>query len=82
MILSSLLRILSYTFVAHAAQIHSAGPVVNLGYSRYQGVRLTAGVDQYLGMRYAAAPLGNLRFRAPREPAHNSTLQAASEVNT
>ncbi|RLL93568.1 hypothetical protein CFD26_100923 [Aspergillus turcosus] len=30
-------------------------------------------------MRYAAPPLGNLRFRAPREPAHNPTLQDASE---
>ncbi|EAW23619.1 putative carboxylesterase [Aspergillus fischeri NRRL 181] len=30
-------------------------------------------------MRYAAPPLGNLRFRAPREPVHNSTLQDASE---
>ncbi|GFF73449.1 lipase 1 [Aspergillus lentulus] len=80
MILFTLLCILSSSLVGHAAP-HSAEPVVDLGYSRYQGVRLAAGVDQYLGMRYAAPPLGNLRFRAPREPAHNSTLQDASDFS-
>ncbi|GIK02003.1 hypothetical protein Aspvir_006046 [Aspergillus viridinutans] len=78
MILSTLLWILSSSLPGHVAP-HSAQPVVDLGYSRYQGVRLAAAVDQYLGMRYAAPPLGDLRFRAPWEPAHNSTLQDASE---
>jgi hypothetical protein len=40
--------------------------VVDLGYSRHQGVSVSEGeVVQYLGMRYAAPPLGDLRFRAP-----------------
>ncbi|KAH2314218.1 hypothetical protein LV164_006755 [Aspergillus fumigatus] len=78
MIISTLLCVLSGSSIGHAAS-HSTRPVADLGYSRYQGVRLAAGVDQYLGMRYAAQPLGTLRFRASREPVHNSTLQDASE---
>ncbi|RHZ57485.1 putative carboxylesterase [Aspergillus thermomutatus] len=78
MILSTLLCILSSPLAGHAAP-PPAQPVVDLGYSRYRGVRLAAGVDQYLGMRYAAPPLGDLRFRVAQEPAHNSTLQDASE---
>ncbi|KFY70659.1 hypothetical protein V498_10282, partial [Pseudogymnoascus sp. VKM F-4517 (FW-2822)] len=43
-------------------------PQVDLGYAQYQGSRLAIGVDQYLGMRFAAPPLGDLRFRAPQDP--------------
>ncbi|KAH7128554.1 Alpha/Beta hydrolase protein [Dendryphion nanum] len=41
---------------------------VDLGYSTYEGIQLSNGVRQFLGMRYAAPPLGNDRFRRPREP--------------
>ncbi|KAL2860999.1 putative carboxylesterase [Aspergillus lucknowensis] len=54
-------------------------PVVDLGYARYKGNRVAAGVDEYLGMRYAAPPLGDLRFRGPREPSSTSALQDASQ---
>jgi hypothetical protein len=55
------------------------GPVVDLGYSQYQG--LAAGdINQWLGMRFAQPPLGDLRFRAPQAPASTSTLQPAQEV--
>jgi len=56
-------------------------PIVNLGYATYQGVRLAAGVDEYLGMRYAEAPLGKLRFRAPQDPTTVSGVQSASRVS-
>lgn len=56
-------------------------PLVDLGYARYQGSRLDAGVDQYLGMRYAQPPLGNLRFRAPQDPLPLDGLQKASSVS-
>jgi acetylcholinesterase len=46
----------------------SGQPVVDLGYSKYEGITLSSGVNQYLGIRYAAPPLGDLRFRAPAEP--------------
>ncbi|KAI9042436.1 uncharacterized protein KD926_005514 [Aspergillus affinis] len=52
-------------------------PLVDLGYSTYEGLRLNAGVDQYLGMRYAAPPLGNLRFRAPQAPPRTDSIQTA-----
>jgi len=55
-------------------------PVVDLEYSQYQGIRLSSGVNQYLGMRYAAPPLGDLRFRAPANPLKTSGVQDATLV--
>lgn len=64
-------------------EANSSDPTVDLGYATYRGVRLDAlGVDQYLGMRYAQAPLGDLRFRAPRDPLPESGVQDASAVST
>lgn len=54
--------------------------VVDLGYSKYQGTVLNAGVNQYLGMRYAMPPLGNLRWRAPRDPHRHGGIQDATQV--
>ncbi|KAI2466632.1 alpha/beta-hydrolase [Annulohypoxylon bovei var. microspora] len=54
---------------------------VNLGYAQYQGslVGSEGGVAQYLGMRYAAPPTGDRRWRAPAEPeAEDSGDQAAN----
>lgn len=36
----------------------SPSALVNLGYSQYQGISLPGGVNQYLGMRFAAVPTG------------------------
>lgn len=55
--------------------------VVDLGYAQYQGARLGNGVDQFLGMRYAKAPLGGLRFRAPEDPAVDRSTQNATKVS-
>lgn len=44
------------------------GPRVKLDYATYVGKSLGNGVDQFLGMRYAAAPVGDLRWRAPAPP--------------
>ena len=41
---------------------------VDLGYVQYKGSRGPNGIDRWLGMRYAAPPLGDLRFRAPQDP--------------
>ena len=54
--------------------------LVNLGYAKYQGTALAAGVNQWLGIRFAAPPLGDLRFRAPQDPHCNETVQDAFEV--
>lgn len=47
-------------------------PRVSLNYTTYEGERLSSNISRFLGMRYAAPPLGNLRFRAPVEPPHPS----------
>lgn len=65
---------------AAAALPASNEPVVNLGYAKYRGTRLPSGVDQFLGMRYAKAPLGDLRFRAPQDPNKNCRIQNATQV--
>lgn len=54
---------------------------VDLGYSRYSGKSFKDGTTQWLGMRYAAPPVGNLRFAAPQDPLRNATIQAANGVS-
>ncbi|TVY83864.1 Lipase [Lachnellula suecica] len=56
----------------------SIQPVVDLRYSQYQGVGLSSGVNQFLGMRFAAPPVGDLRFRAPVAPLQTSGIQNAT----
>lgn len=56
--------------------------VVDLGYARYRGQALRNGVRQYLGIRYAAPPVGNLRFAAPQDPLINRVVQNATWVSS
>ncbi|VDC03312.1 unnamed protein product [Peniophora sp. CBMAI 1063] len=52
---------------------------IDLGYARYQtDVSLAEGVTSFLGIRYAAPPTGDLRFRAPQSPATTEELQLAT----
>jgi len=52
--------------------------IVDLGYSRYQGFEVD-GVNQWLGIRFAAPPTGDLRWRAPQDPpVNNSEVLPAS----
>ena len=53
---------------------------VDLGYSKYRGKAFSDGISHWLGMRYAAPPLGSLRFAATQDPKQNSTVQAADAV--
>ncbi|KAJ7732174.1 Alpha/Beta hydrolase protein [Mycena metata] len=53
-------------------------PVIDLGYAQYQGTVSTANISQFLGIRYAAAPIGDLRFRAPQPPANVTGVQQAT----
>lgn len=61
---------------------HPNGPTVDLGYAQYEGIALNIGVNQFLGIRYAAPPLGHLRFRAAEDPLVTHGLQPAKEVST
>ncbi|KAJ7217431.1 alpha beta-hydrolase [Mycena rebaudengoi] len=53
-------------------------PIIDLGYARYQGaVDPSSNITAFLGIRYAAAPTGELRFRAPQPPPPMSGVQLA-----
>ncbi|KAK3949756.1 Alpha/Beta hydrolase protein [Pseudoneurospora amorphoporcata] len=54
-------------------------PLVNLAYTSYEGIRLSNGVNAFLGMRYAAPPLEDLRWRAPIEPEKTDTVEKANQ---
>lgn len=60
--------------------VSAQGPVVDLTYSSYEGNSLSNGVSQFLGMRYAAAPVGDLRFEAPQDPPFKRETQKATRV--
>ncbi|KAJ6577831.1 Alpha/Beta hydrolase protein [Mycena capillaripes] len=54
-------------------------PIVDLGYAQYQGAVNTANnITHFLGIRYAAPPLGDLRFRAPQPPVNTTGVQQAT----
>ncbi|KAJ7616846.1 alpha beta-hydrolase [Mycena polygramma] len=55
-----------------------SAPIIDLGYAQYQGAVSSANIGQFLGIRYAAAPLGDLRFRAPQPPANITGVQQAT----
>jgi len=53
-------------------------PIVNLGYSVFQGTTQSNGQNQFLGIRFAAPPLGDLRFRKPQPPPNTTDIQPAT----
>lgn len=55
--------------------------VVDLGYSKYRGRANSDGVVEWLGMRYAAPPVGPLRFSAPQDPESTEGVQSAAQVS-
>lgn len=59
----------------------SASTVVDLGYARYEG-HTHSGVTQWLGMRFAAPPVGDLRFAAPQDPLSIEGIQQATKACT
>ncbi|KAG9635856.1 hypothetical protein KCU69_g19610, partial [Aureobasidium melanogenum] len=74
--------ILSITHLASSsplAAVQDSNPIVNLDYATYQGAALDTGVTQYLGMRFAAPPVGNLRWRAPEDPVTVHGIQNATQ---
>ncbi|KAF5392285.1 hypothetical protein D9757_001481 [Collybiopsis confluens] len=72
---------------AVSAAAHSRGPdapIIDLGYAKYQGVFDDVNnLTSYLGVRYAAPPIGDLRWRAPQAPAKNDSIvqQANAQPN-
>ncbi|KAF7350386.1 Carboxylic ester hydrolase [Mycena venus] len=61
------------------AQAGVPAPIVDLGYAQYQGsVNASTNVTSFFGIRYAAAPVGDLRFSAPQPPANVTGVQDAT----
>ncbi|GKT62252.1 para-nitrobenzyl esterase [Colletotrichum tofieldiae] len=58
----------SFLSAAYIGQVQAVDPLVDLGYTKLQGVAEPGGATRWLGVRYAAPPLGQLRFAAPVDP--------------
>lgn len=52
---------------------------VELSYGTYSGTRLSNGISQWLGIPFAAPPVGNLRFAPPADPPAQSKRQIADK---
>ncbi|KAK4142146.1 lipase 1 [Dichotomopilus funicola] len=80
-ILRSLLLTARRTLPATSTQPSVIGTAtVDLNYTTYEGLQLSNGVNAFWGMRYAAPPLGELRWRAPREPVMVEGVQSAKTI--
>ncbi|KAL4925437.1 putative carboxylesterase [Aspergillus undulatus] len=64
------LRLSSFVLAAVSfiqAGVAAEGPIVDLGYAAYEGYHdATSGLNIWKGIRYAAAPLGKLRWQSPQ----------------
>lgn len=73
-----------YSLVASVWLLGSAvavSEIVDIGSNRYQGQALPNGISQWLGIRYAAPPLGSLRFMPPQDPPRTGKIEMATKVN-
>ncbi|KAJ6441212.1 cholinesterase [Purpureocillium lavendulum] len=57
----------------------AVGTTVDLGYSKYEGITVPRGISQWLGIRFAAPPVGELRFAPPQDPEHTAAVQPADK---
>lgn len=69
-----------FWYIFSLLSLSSASAVVDLGYASYEGRTLSNGITQWLGMRYAAPPVGDLRFAAPKDPLAVKGIQQANEA--
>ncbi|KAM0343103.1 hypothetical protein ACHAPU_008851 [Fusarium lateritium] len=59
--------------------VNAVAPIVDVSYSKYKGKPLGNGITQWLGMRYAAPPIGELRFMPPQDPVRSRQVKDASK---
>ncbi|KAL1635048.1 hypothetical protein SLS58_010443 [Diplodia intermedia] len=67
---------------AAGTAVQAVGPLVTLENAMYNGVDQGDGVTKWLGIRYGAAPVGDLRFRAPQDPEPSSDVVEANKQPT
>ncbi|KAL1866677.1 hypothetical protein Daus18300_006621 [Diaporthe australafricana] len=65
--------------LALVATVSAVDTLVDLGYAKYQGTTVGAGVNQWLGLRFAAPSVPPLRFSAPQPPLDESEVQDATK---
>lgn len=68
-----------------AISVIAVDPIVDVGAAKYRGRIVGDGTTQWLGMRFAQSPVGELRFKAPRKlvpgvKSGNETVIDASKV--
>jgi acetylcholinesterase len=74
------LLLMTTAVVQSSTLVQAAAPVVSLDYATYQGFTNGNNITSFLGMRYAAAPTGNNRFAAPRDPPVQTVTQQATQL--
>lgn len=71
----------SFLLLLLASLVFAIESLVELDYTSYNGTALPNGISQWLGVRFAKPPLGELRFAAPEDPVQNATVQQAKRVS-
>lgn len=75
----SLLALASYS---HARLTGNASvPVVDLGYAQYRGNTSLTGTNVFYGIRYAQAPIGELRWQPPQDIEANNAYAPTEVLN-
>ncbi|TIA01430.1 carboxylesterase family protein-like protein [Aureobasidium pullulans] len=74
---------LSVVVTAQNSSSSAALPIVDLGYARQQAssFNVTGGYYNFSNIRYAAPPIGDLRFAAPQAPAVNRTQVQTGSIS-
>ncbi|KAF2150929.1 alpha/beta-hydrolase [Myriangium duriaei CBS 260.36] len=67
---------------SHKKQVRPIGTTVQLDYGTYSGNPISAEVNSFLGMRFAAPPTGERRWRAPAPPEAFEGIQNATHMGS
>ncbi|KAI1195409.1 vacuolar triacylglycerol lipase [Nemania serpens] len=75
-------RWLAFTTFCHLGCVTATGTLaVNTTCNTYTGVASSDGFAQWLGIRYAAPPVGDLRFMPPKDPSCSDGVQLANNTH-